>query len=73
LASVAERLTDEVVRGDFHPISSGCAAKAASATHFGSVPGGRTVHITYTVDTTPATLFATAVLTTTPGNGYILD
>ncbi|HEY3608415.1 MAG TPA: hypothetical protein VGL06_12985, partial [Pseudonocardiaceae bacterium] len=44
---------------------AGYSAKATSATHFGSVPGGRTVHTTYTVDSPQATLFASAVFTTT--------
>ncbi|HEY3608456.1 MAG TPA: NEW3 domain-containing protein, partial [Pseudonocardiaceae bacterium] len=43
---------------------AGYSAKATSATHFGSVPDGRTVRTTYTVDSPQATLFASAVFTT---------
>jgi hypothetical protein len=44
---------------------SGYSAKATSATHFWVVPGGQTVHTTFTVDSPPAQLFSSAVFTTT--------
>jgi hypothetical protein len=44
---------------------SGYSAKATSATHFGVVPGGHTVHTTFTVDSPPTQLFSSAVFTTT--------
>jgi hypothetical protein len=43
---------------------AGYSAKPTSATRFGSVHGGQTVHTTYTVDSPRTTLFATAVFTT---------
>ena len=44
---------------------TGYSAKATSATRFPVVHGGQTVHTTYTVDSPPTTLFATATFTTT--------
>ncbi len=44
---------------------SGYSAKATSATHFGVIPGGQTVHTTFTVDSPPTQLFSSAVFTTT--------
>ena len=44
---------------------SGYSAKATSATHFWVVPGGHTVHTTFTVDSPPTQLFSSAVFTTT--------
>ena len=43
---------------------SGYSANATSATHFEVVPGGRTVHTTFTVDSPPTQLFSSAVFTT---------
>ncbi|HWG27546.1 NEW3 domain-containing protein [Actinospica sp.] len=51
---------------------SGYSAKATSVTHFGAIPGGQTVHTTFTVDSPPTQLFSSAVFTTTDSYTQLL-